>query len=246
MKIQLNVPALFIVLILSACGPENNLPEDSKWEIVDQAEDGDGNVYYAIQIGDQIWLQKNLETMTYNDGSSIPVYTSDDDWDDNVGDNGLSGRCVYDNEESNKAVYGYLYNFYAINPGSNGGKNACPKGYHIPTLTEFDELRLFIEPGSVGDGTNGVGNHLREQGDNHWLSPNADALDTYGFSGRGAGDRSGSTGSYGDLNRNANFWSSTEESSSTAFFLLLQTGDSVKSIRGKTKKMGFSCRCIKD
>jgi uncharacterized protein (TIGR02145 family) len=44
--------------------------------------------------------------------------------------------CYYNNDETNNAIYGKLYNWYEVSPTTNGNKNVCPTGWHVPTDAE--------------------------------------------------------------------------------------------------------------
>ena len=46
----------------------------------------------------------------------------------------------YNNDASNNAKYGKLYNWYAISKTTNGNKNVCPTGWHVPTDSEWNIL----------------------------------------------------------------------------------------------------------
>jgi len=72
--------------------------------------DIDGNVYETVQIGEQLWMAKNLKVTKYRDGSEIPNITSDIYWS-NLS---TSAYAVYDNNFSNADIYGNLYNWYAV------------------------------------------------------------------------------------------------------------------------------------
>ncbi len=44
-----------------------------------------------------------------------------------------AGSWSYNNDDKNRAIYGMLYNFDVL-------ADACPKGWHVPTDAEWDEL----------------------------------------------------------------------------------------------------------
>lgn len=97
--------------------------------------DFDGNVYHAVQIGNQIWSQENLTTTHYNDGTPIPCVQSTSEW------NALNkgAYCHYNNDASNSKTYGLLYNFYAVN-----SKKLVPEGWHAATYEEWNTLIVGI------------------------------------------------------------------------------------------------------
>ena len=76
--------------------------------------DIDGNGYKSVIIGNQEWMAENLKVTRYNDGTAIPYVTNNSQWSN------LStpAYCYYDNDDVfNKAIYGALYNWYAVNTG---------------------------------------------------------------------------------------------------------------------------------
>ena len=73
--------------------------------------DIDGNVYKTITIGTQTWMEENLKTTKYNQGTVIPQVSDVGTW------SGLRSPayCWYNNDAINyKAVYGAMYNWYAV------------------------------------------------------------------------------------------------------------------------------------
>lgn len=96
--------------------------------------DLDGNVYTTVKIGDQVWTVENLRTTKYNDGTSIKLGAENDDWSKPI-----PQYCWYSNDIQNKAKYGALYNWYAVNTGK-----LAPKGWHIPTKAELDTLKNYL------------------------------------------------------------------------------------------------------
>ncbi len=110
--------------------------------------DYDGNIYNTIQLGDQCWLRENMRTTRYSDGTIIPLGTS------------TSATKAYrycpDNNPENVPTYGYLYNWRAAMGGTPRSEEIpsvvqgiCPIGWHIPTATEWDQMKDFLSSQSA-------------------------------------------------------------------------------------------------
>jgi uncharacterized protein (TIGR02145 family) len=80
-------------------------------------------------------MAENLKTTIFNDNSLIPYVPDNDCW------TALSspGYCRYENTESNKEIYGTLYNWDIINIGL-----ICPSGWHVPTNDEWKTLEMQL------------------------------------------------------------------------------------------------------
>jgi len=144
------------------------------WDGEPVCEDIDGNVYETIQIGDQLWMAENLKTTHYNNGDEIP-YPSNEDF--GSFDEGQYG--VYDNDPSNADVYGNLYNFAAV----DDDRGLCMEGWHVPSDGEWTVLTDYLGGSSV------AGGKMKEEGLDHWNSPNTGATNESGFTGLPAGYR---------------------------------------------------------
>jgi uncharacterized protein (TIGR02145 family) len=130
--------------------------------------DIEGNYYKTIQIGTQVWMAENLKTTRYNDGTTIPEVTDNTEWKNLTS----GGYSWYNNDaESFKAIYGALYNWYAV----TDIRNICPIGWHTPSREESSALSTYL-----GD-ENDAGGKLKEAGTTHWLSPNTGATNETGF-----------------------------------------------------------------
>ena len=142
--------------------------------------DVEGTFYQTVEIGDQVWMAENLRTRKYNDGSDIPLVTDNTDWDNLTS----PAYAWYSNDSATYAdPYGALYNWYAVDPGSNGGKNICPTGWHVPTVDEVVILEDLLGGGDV------AGGKMKEAGLDHWDSPNTGATNESGLTVLGAGYR---------------------------------------------------------
>jgi len=195
--------------------------------------DKDGNTYKTVYIGTQQWMAKNLKVSKYNDGTIIPNITDNTQWL-----NLTSGAwCYYDNNAANNAKYGKLYNWYAVSPTTNGNKNICPTGWHVPTDAEWWVLTDYL--GGV------TGGKLKEVGTTNWYSPNTDATNTSLFTGLPGGFR-GSNGEYNYVGFNGYWWSSSENFTNYAWYRSLYFNSEDTRRSNDYKMNGFSVRCLRD
>jgi uncharacterized protein (TIGR02145 family) len=191
--------------------------------------DNDGNVYKTITIGKQTWMAENLKTTKYNDGTVIPIVTTTSSWALLKTD----AYCWPNNDETTyKDTYGALYNWYAVNSGK-----LCPKGWHVPTDTEWTTLITYLGGESVGRGK------LKETGIAHWKSPNTNATNLSGFSAVPSGYL---YGTFYPIGYYASWWSSTEANQYDTKCRILDYLDSNSFYSSGTRGFGLSVRCIKD
>ena len=199
--------------------------------------DKDGNSYKTVYIGTQQWMAENLKTSKYNDGTSIPFITDNMQWESNT----TGAWAYYNNDAANNAKYGKLYNWYAVSKTTNGNKNICLTGWHVPTDAEWTVLTDYLGGASV------AGGKLKEVGTTNWNSPNTEATNVSLFTGRPGGYRNGS-GYYSSIGSYGNWWSSTEYGSDGAWFRSLSNGDGgvASYYDGFNLRLGFSVRCLRD
>jgi len=204
--------------------------------------DYDGNVYQTIRICNQWWMAENLKVTHYRNEVKIPNVTDNTEWA------GLTtgAYCEYDNNADNVATYARLYNWYAI----IDGQDIAPVGWHVPTDAEWKQLEMYLgmsqsEADAIYSRGTTEGGKLKESGTSHWLSPNVGATNESGFTGLPGGYRYG-YGAYGYVGILALFWSSTEYSSSYAWYRALSYSYSEVHRTYVDKQYGFSVRCVKD
>jgi uncharacterized protein (TIGR02145 family) len=198
--------------------------------------DADGNVYHVVAIGTQVWMVENLKTTKFNDNTPIPLVTDFGTW------GGLStpGYCWYNNDATSyKAIYGAIYNWYALDASSTGGKNVCPAGWHAPNDAEWTTLTAYLGGETI------AGGKLKESGITHWLSPNSNATNQTGFTALPGGSRV-YDGSFTGIGSNGGYWSTTNFSSSSASYFYLDYRYSTIVKYGFDMSYGFSVRCLKD
>ena len=142
-----------------------------------------------------------------------------------------TGRYCYNDETSYCATYGHLYTW-------DIAQNACPSGWHVPNVDEFNTLLENIGGSSVAG--------LKLKSTSGWNS-NGNGLDEYGFTALPAGTFDGHW-TYNNLLNKTNFWSSDSgKSGDTVYGLYMGNDvDEAKITLFGSSSYGFSVRCIKD
>ncbi len=202
------------VLAIFGCGGENvdelplfiSCPNPS---VYGNSMSCGGQTYRTVNINGRIWMAENLNY-----------------------DPGAGTSACYDNNSSNCAQYGRLYDWATA-------KGVCPSGWHLPSQAEWnglgdDATKLKSTTGWYGCGPSGSGNsYLCE--------------DTYGFSALpgGYGSSGGnflSAGSYGI------WWSSTEieDTGNDAYLRGMDYDRETAGWYDYGKGNVFSVRCLQD
>jgi uncharacterized protein (TIGR02145 family) len=194
--------------------------------------DKDGNVYNTVTIGTQTWMTQKLKTTKYNNGTDIPLVTDSTVW------NSLTTPSYswYDNDFTNKDTYlGALYNWYAASSGK-----LCPTGWHVPTDAEWTTLIDYLGGSKV------AGGKLKGTGTIYWMGSNKGSTNDYGFTALPGGDRGGKRGSFCSIGYYGCWWSSTEKSSTNAWYRMMHFASNHVSRKNFPKNFGYSIRCLKD
>lgn len=203
--------------------------------------DFDGNVYQTVEIGHQIWLAENLKVTHYRNGDPIAIITNHSDWQStNEG-----ACCSYDNDETNVAQYGRLYNWRAV----NDSRKIAPDGWHVPSDADWKELEIHLGMG-VSDvdrimwrGSN-EGSKLKNN--NGWML-DGNGTNNSGYSALPGGYRYDyNGGGFNDLGENANFWTSTNSGGFKAWFRLLRCDQTGIYRNIYNTVYGFSIRLVCD
>ena len=124
---------LIMTLTLISCSHD-----DGGCHVIRNAvKDVDGNKYDAVRIGKQVWMQSNLRTTHFRDGSEIPQGTMQD-WSRK---NPYFYRpTLQDIPLYDEKTWGCYYNWPAV----NDERGLCPKGWHVPTDAEWTEMEEFV------------------------------------------------------------------------------------------------------
>ena len=208
--------------------------------------DQNGNTVKTVQIGTQTWFAENLKTTTYNDGTTIPNVTDTTAWAALT----TGAVCSYNNDESNVATYGRLYNWYAVNT-----RKLCPKGWHVPSDAEWTTLQTYLIANGYNYDGSTTGNYIAKSmaSTTGWSSSTStgeigntpSTNNTSGFAALPGGDRF-FDGTFGSIGNIGFWWSSTEISSRSAYSRYLGYFDSTLIDANDGKVSGFSVRCLRN
>jgi uncharacterized protein (TIGR02145 family) len=199
----------------------------------DTVTDIDGNTYKVVKIGDQEWMQQNLNVSKFRNGDLIPEAKTNEEWAQ-AGENKQPAWCYHENKSSNGKKYGKLYNWYAV----NDPRGLAPDGWHVPSDKEWDKLIKLAGP------ENGASKKLISK----QAGKEVKGTDDFGFEGLEGGLRfnGGINGmSFSVLDYGGFWWSITEYDylNANSFALGFDFDLNLEKI---DKNYGISVRCIKD
>ncbi len=191
----------------------------------------DGQSYEVVTIGDQCWFAENLRY-----GGEIPQVSGNANWAA-IWNNGSPTQqpawCYYDDNAGYDAIYGKLYNWYAVNTNT-----LCPIGWHIPSYADWTALIDFLGGESVAGG--------KMKSITGWSPPNTDATNISGFSGLPGGLRLYDFSYFSSVDIGGYWWSSSEIGSNWAWSYVLGYNSDDASVVTPNKNTGQSCRCLRD
>jgi len=186
----------------------------------------------SVTIGDQVWMQKNLDVTRYRNGDVIPQVKDSAKWSKLT----TGAWCWYKNDAANGAVYGKLYNWYAV----HDPRGLAPAGWHIPSDVEWSTVIT-----TLGMNAKNAGGKMKETGTGHWLDPNVNATNSSGFSALGAGYRD-ELGQFAYINFLSYWWSSTPNGPLHAWCRRLVSYGGFMDRMAYERGQAFSVRCVKD
>ena len=227
-------PLIAVILLFAAC-KKVSVPVTDKSSTASVITDiNELGKYTFVKIGTQNWMTTNLAVTHYRNGDKIPQVKTKAAWHALT----TGAWCWYNNDSATGAVYGKLYNWYAV----NDPRGLAPTGWHVPSDLEWDTLSAYLGHNAGGKlkdtGTIEAGTGL-------WYAPNAGATNKTGFTGLPGGFRS-SNGSFYYIGNNGYWWSSAESNTINAWNCILNY--TIGNIYRNTshKRLGFSVRCLRD
>lgn len=149
----------------------------------------------TVKIGKQIWMTNNLDVVTFRNGDTIPQLKTEEEWE-KASELEQPAWCYYNYDPVNGTKFGKLYNWFAV----NDSRGLAPKGYHVPTESEWVKMIDFL------GGKDVAGKKMKST--NGWLD-NGNGTNESGFNGLPGGyaadmDNEAMLGTIGS------WWSATE------------------------------------
>ena len=193
--------------------------------------------YDIVEIGGRCWFANDLRVTHYQDGTPIPVGASNE-WE-SLGD---SFTGAYFDVSADAPGNGFSYNWYALQ--AYGG--LCPVGWHVPSLSEYDEMRdaVYNEVDNALPGWLGVQFSLKS----------SDVFDGDNASGFAASPTvrvyPNSTAVIQQLTE-SNIWTASPSGSAHSWAFDVKSGVNGQSQPGhfqdsEPRSYGLDVRCIKD
>ncbi len=210
--------------------------------------DIEGNTYKTAWINKKCWMAENLKVTRYNDNTDIDFPGFNNElWQNNT----TGAYAWFNNQISNKDLYGALYNWYAVvNP-----RGLCPEGWHVPSQEEWEELENYIpEPDqqkgnklkSCRQVNSPLGDDCETDMHPRWNLNNVHyGTDIYGFAALPGGRREPG-GNTNELGAFGWWWSSTSQPDSKGYARWLFSGSGGFNNFSRLKNYGLSVRCVKD
>jgi uncharacterized protein (TIGR02145 family) len=130
----------------------------------DLITDIDGKTYNFVFIHGQRWKTTNLAVSHYRNGDRIPQVKRTKDWRALT----TGAWCWYNNDSATGAVYGKLYNWYAV----NDPRGLAPTGWHVPSDAEWDTLITHLGGYYAFAGGRLKDTGTIEAGTGLWYAPN--------------------------------------------------------------------------
>ena len=212
--------------------------------------DVEGNTYNTVWIGEQCWMKENLRTRKYADNTPISLGTTASTTD--------AYRYYPNNDSSNVATYGYLYNWAAAMRG-NGASSAipsnvqgvCPDGWHLPSQGEWTQLTNYVKNKSEFRCENNANYYAKALASTTgWdsyattcaVGNNPSDNNQTGFSAMPAGYFNSNTSA--GFGKYAYSWSTTQYNATEVWIFTVYYYSAGASFLGYSKVNGFPVRCL--
>jgi uncharacterized protein (TIGR02145 family) len=186
-----------------------------------------------VKIGDQIWMQENLNVAAFRNGANLLEAKNQEDWLD-ANKKKKAAWCYYNFDVTNEK-FGKLYNWYAI----NDPRGLAPDNWKIPSDQDWDQLDKYIVIGCPNSSDRG--NKLKSK--EGW-NKEGNGTDDFCFNALPGGFCT-SDGQFDYIGDCANWWSASEYNNKESWKAGLINLNGAFVRMASNKKCGYSVRCLK-
>jgi len=185
-----------------------------------------------INIGNQVWMGKNLDVDIFRNGDTIFHAKNDAEWE-KAGKNRMPAWCYYNNDPLNGEIYGRLYNWFAL----DDPRGLAPMGWRIPSGKDWHKL-----VDNLGGKKNAS---IKMKSITGWIN-GGNGTDESTFGGLPGGRRC-SYGEFESTGLMAFWWTSSQDFlPGIAWYRFICFNDSIVYGSYGKKERGMSIRCIKE
>jgi uncharacterized protein (TIGR02145 family) len=201
----------------------------------------------SVTIGTQTWMQRNLDVVTFRNGDTIPQAAGDSAWMA-AAENETPAWCYYNNDPANGAVYGKLYNWFAL----KDTRGLAPLGWHLPSDQEWTLMINTLDTSAhllqMGGAESVKAGPLLKTAEG-WKEEAVEANNSSGFTALPAGYRvhwniEKTAAPFFALTESANWWSSTPTAGTDAWLRNVYYKNNQVKKYFFHRGYGFSVRCI--
>jgi uncharacterized protein (TIGR02145 family) len=203
--------------------------------------DYDGNVYHTLKLGGQCWMKENLRSTHYADGGNITDYHA---W-------APTAEIIAEN--------GYLYSWNTAMRGASetdanpsGVQGICPDGWHMPSITEWNQLadhllghNVYLYNGWSGSTGKNLASTVNWANSTvlNAVGANPSKNNLTGFAAMPAGLYNGNT--VVEFSQTAAFWSTTTHSGTSMSAYTLSYDSPFFPMASYPENWGASVRCVR-
>lgn len=221
MKLMKLTVFLALAILIISCGDDNSTNNNT----ID---------FETVKIGDKEWTVENYAGTMFSNGDTIPQAMNATEWNDALR-NKQPAWCYYGFDAGNGAVYGKIYNFYAI----IDERGFAPGGWKVPTNEQWNSMAIAL------GGKSKAGDKLRAAGTTYWNEPNT-GTDESGFKALPGGQVTLSSESV-EMGASAYFWTSSEFTTDDQALFKKLVNDNSELMQGNADRgTGMSVRLVKN
>ena len=200
--------------------------------------DYEGHVYSTVRLGNQEWMNRNLETNYFSNGdriftTGIPTQNIEQE------DKPLYQWAFLGHEDHPELLDddGRLYTWYT----ATDNRKICPAGWHLPALHEWNELISHLGSDAL------TSRDFQRCFNYYWNSPLNTGTTEGSFNAQLAGFREAS-GQFQYGSRYGTYWWSASEASSENSYTIYCGPSDIDKVYPfeKNRKDGYSVRCVKN